>query len=343
MKTNRFIASFGTALALLGTACADQIVVRRNEVVRIVMDDSISVRNARVNDDFSAHVEDDRILPRGTRLFGRVTRVIKATRGRPAAIEMAFDELRLPDGNSERIRAVPISLNSKGLSRSRDGRLMADDDDRRRTQTVAGGLLGGLAIGSMLKKPFEGAFVGALAGILIAETNSGSSSGAIVRRGDRFGALFEREFRCDYRGNWNSGGSRYRDEDFRGRDDDGYRYRNDRIGTDSCQFIYRGRDLDYRDDLPYRDGGTWMLPLEQTAMYLGLKCDIDEQRGRIYIEDDDNFAVLELRSSTARVNGRRCEMGRNIETRNRVLYVSSKLFEELRNGEFRIKELSERM
>lgn len=341
MKTNRFVVSLGTALALFGTASADQIVVRRNEVVRIVMDDSISARNARVNDDFSAHVEDDRVLPRGTRLYGRVTRVMKASRGRPAAIELAFEELRLPDGNSERIYAVPMSLKSRGISRSRDGRLIDDDDGRKRTQTVAGGLLGGLAIGSILKKPFEGAFVGALAGILIAESDSNSSNGSIVRRGDRIGARFERDFRCDYRGSWSYGDSRYRDDDYRGRDDDS-RYRRDDFGGTSCQFLYRGREIEYRDEVPYRAGEHWMLPLEDTARQLGFSCEVDERRGRIYLEDDDNFAVLELRSSSARVNGRQCELGRNIETRNRVIYVPSRVFEELRNGDFRIKELNAR-
>lgn len=341
MKANRIVVTLGSALALVGTACADQIVVRRNEVVRIVMDDTISVRNARVNQEFSAHVEDDRTLPRGTRLYGRVARVIKPSRGRPAAIELEFEALRLPSGESERISAVPISLKSKGISSSRDGRLVADDDDRRRTNSVAGGFLGGLAIGSILKKPFEGAFVGALAGILIAESDSKSSSGTYFRRGDRMGALFDREFRADYRG-WSYGDGRYRDDDddFRG---DRYGYRPDRYESrESCQFLYRGREIEYRDQLPYRSGEYWMLPIEHTARELGMKCEVDEDRGRIYLEDDDSFAILDLKSSIARVNGKRCELGRNIETRNRVLYVSSKVFEELRNGEFRIKELNAR-
>lgn len=334
-----------------GIANAETIRIREREVIPVVIEDTLKVRDTRNGETFYARVADSRDLPYGTRLQGRVIRIEKSRNGRPATIDLEFRTLILPNGSRERIEAVPVSLDARGITRNRDGRLEVKKSDRDREKTVLGGVLGGLALGSLIKKPFEGAFVGAIAGIIIAESTSRENDGTFIRKGAKYGAMFERSVSFDYDGRWDRDDrydDRYRDDDrYDDRDRDRDRDWEDRYADrdasnrygETCVFRYEDRRLRYSANTePFRAGDSWMVPLEQTASQLGLSSDFDERGNRWFVEDEDNTAIVELGTKNYRINGKKREFLRNPERRNGVLYVSVEFFADLKGKSFSIED-----
>lgn len=333
---SRNLAIFAlTTLAM--TANAQTVRIQAREIIPITFESSIG-SSCRSGDKFFARVSDDRYLPRGTRLEGRVVRINRSRDRRPSSVDLDFDTVILPWGQRERIDAVPVPLNYRD-DRYRDDRYRddrwnsRDRDDRDREKAVVSGALGGLILGSTVKKPFEGAMAGLIAGMIYADSQSSRGGSTYIRSGERMGAYLERTMVFELRDPniW----ERNRDRD---RYDDRNGDRGDRYGNGSCQVTYRDRDLRFGNDCsPYQQGNTWMLPLDETCRQLGLKSDFDERRGRIYVEDDANYAVCELDSNEYRFNGKNMKFQRNITRKNGVIYVSSELFREMRGNEFRIE------
>jgi hypothetical protein len=331
----------GLALAILaGQAAADPIHIRSNTVVPVVMEDELSFKESREGDRFRARVRDSRDLPSGSRLEGRIINIERARGDRPAYMDVEFTTLLLPDGTDTRISAVPISLDSKYLSRERDGRLVAKKGALRKDHYVWGGVIGGAILGSIIgRKTFEGAFVGAIAGIIVAESQAKQEHVAL-KKGTEMGALFEREVRVDFNGRWDtndprndSRNDRYNDD----RKDDRYDYdrREDRYGNERREDVLR-RDP-YRDDYdmriefngrpmrfggneqPYRMGNSVMVPLERAASQMSL--DVQISGRTILVEDDDSILKLEQDSDAYRLNGKRGIMPRNVVKRGNTIYV----------------------
>lgn len=316
--------------------------VRANTVIPVVFEDNLSLRENRRGDRFYARVEDSRDLPYGTRLEGVVNDVRPSRNGRPASMDAEFTGAVLPGGNRVAIRAIPISLDSRSVQRGRDGRLTADAKKVRSEHYVVGGVVGGLLVGSLIKKPFEGAFVGALAGILIAESERSRSKNAdlVVRRGQRMGALIERDFDFEYDRRYDD---RDRDDrsDRNDRYDDGDRYEpsrsndryEDRDGSDRftlkdrfeddrrAEISFNGRLIRFGEAQPYRVGDTWMVPLERTAESLGLQVQSVASDRFILVEDDDSILRLEQDSADYRLNSKRGSMSRAVIRRDGETFV----------------------
>lgn len=316
-------------LALPTLASAADIRLYGDQVVPVTFDDEISLKENRRGDRFTATVVDDRDLPRGTRFEGRIVDIQQKRDDRPAFVDMEFTSVRLPDGTRANLRAVPIRLDDRYVRRDRDGRFVADRKAIRKENVVIGGAVGGLILGSIFKKPFEGAFIGALAGIVLGETGAlNQKTEVAITRGQKVGALIERNATIRYNGDWygrDDRNGRYDDWDNRNRDrdrdDNWYNDRDDRY-RDEWTVRYNNRDLRFaRDEQPYRLGDTLMVPLESAARQMDLDIERIGNSRVFFVEDRDSSLRLEQDSTSYRLNGRRGTLPRALVERRGVVFA----------------------
>lgn len=330
MSKLRSFGLLGTAAALFAIPAFGQaatLVLRKNAVLPIVFNDPLTVQENRAGDRFTARVDSTLELPRGTRLEGRVVNVRQARDGQPSAMDLEFTEILLPDGTRRPIKAVPIPLNDATVSRERDGRMVAKRDPQKTGKYALGGALGGLVLGSLGKKPLEGAILGALAGAAVGEEERKRESTTIVQKGQKFGALVEREIRLDYRDvrddrdeedrAWDDRDDRDRDRD-RDRDDRDYDRDRDR---DEIVVEHDEREIRFgREEEPYRIGDTVMVPLKATAEALGLEFE-EGRYTAIYLSGDNGSLRLQKDSREARFNGKSFTMDQAVVERDGILYI----------------------
>lgn len=292
------------------------IVVPTNTVIPIKFEDELSVKENRAGDRFMVSVVNDKDLPAGTRLEGRVIDLKPKTKDHPAFMDLEFVRVLLPDGTRARIRAVPIPMD-KNVTRRPDGRYQATKKVIRKEDYVLGGAVGGLVFGTLLKKPFEGTFIGTLAGIIAAETNGGDSD-LMIKRGQEMGAFVERDFATDSSADY----GHYYD-----RSDPHW---DAEFGTPKIAF--RDSDLRYSaEETPYRLGDTVMVPLLRTAEQMDL--DVENVSEKVVLlESDDSMLRLEQDSDNYRLNGRRGVLPRPVVNKKGVLYVPIGAFAMMRIG-----------
>jgi hypothetical protein len=340
-----------TATVLVGAISASALAqsgnntIRRNTVIPIIFEQEIHLRNNRVGDTFVVRVDESRDLPRNSRIEGRIVRLDRGNKDRAGFVDVEFNNLLLPDGRRTRVQATPVPLNARFIQRDRDGRLTASKHDDR-DKYVLSSTVGGLILGSLVKKPFEGAVIGALAGVVLAETNKRDTDVA-VRRGAKMGALFQRDVSFTYNGPWDARhddrydpryDDRYdprRDDRYDPRRDDRYDPRND----DRYNGGYNGRgivvELDRRElsfsrnEEPYRQGNVVMVPVERMARHLGLSSESMANGRVVFVEDRNNSLRLENGSREYRLNGRRGNLSQAIATRNGVLFAPVEVFADM--------------
>jgi len=287
---------------------ADRIRIRDREVIAVKFDDAISTKTTHGGDRFSATVDGDRDLPDGTKLVGRVREIRQKDGDNPACAELEFTELVLPNGDRVDIHAYPISLDSKSVTKGKDGHLEAKKGPRR-DQVVLGAAAGGLLLGTIFHKPFEGTVLGALGGILVAETGSlNTNSDQIVQKGQKMGAGFD--------------GQVYVDLDSRDSRSDS----RDSQDSRDLRVEYKDHEVRFdRDVLPYRAGSSVMVPLDAMAKELGL--DVTRSGDSIfYLEDEDNSLKLEQNVTDGRLNGRRISLPQAVVAKGGVIYVPIEAF-----------------
>ncbi|HET9129507.1 MAG TPA: stalk domain-containing protein [Terriglobia bacterium] len=320
MKT---LAPLALLLFSVGSAVAqsqDRLLIRDNEVVEIKFESAVSAKSNHRGDRIVATVDNDGLLPSGTRLIGEILEIRSKDGDRKAFADMEFTTLELPDGKRVSIEAYPLPLGDRYVRRGRDGRLEAKKATRR-DNVVLGSGIGGLLLGTIFRKPFEGAVIGVLAGIVISETDALNTSGEqIVQKGQKMGATFTREvdIDLDYRYGRDDRDRDNRD-DSRDRDD---RYESDR----DIRIEFRDRILDFRSgQTPFLQNGIVMVPLEAVAEQLGL--DVSRTNSNAwYLEDQENTLKLEQNSSDARLNGKRMSLPRATVERNGLLFVPIQTF-----------------
>ncbi|MGV3618807.1 MAG: copper amine oxidase N-terminal domain-containing protein [Fimbriimonas sp.] len=332
MPNLRSFGLLGAATVLLGVpafSSAATLVLRRDTVLPVVFGDSLTVRENRTGDRFTVRVEDSSQAPRGTRLEGRIVAMRESRGGRPASMDLEFTDIVMPDGTRRALRAVPIPLNDANVSRDRDGRLVVRRDPRKTEKFAIGGALGGLVLGALGKKPVEGAIIGAIAGAVVGEASRKEDETTVVRRGQKMGALIDRDVRIEFRDRdsdrWDDedrdrdDDDRYDDRDRdrdRDRDDDRYDDRDERIVIEHAD-----RELRFSDEeAPYREGNTIMVPLKRVADQLGLEVE-DGRYKAIYVSGDKGSLRLEMDSSQARLNGKTTTLAHAVVDRDGVVYV----------------------
>lgn len=300
---------------LAGSASASIITIRRDTILEGVVETELNLKKSREGDSFEVSIQKDRELPDRTRVLGTVTRLEPARKDRPAYAEIEFDVLVLPNGERTRINAIPVALNQKGM-RERDGRVVLDKPrGPKPEEAVLGGAIGGLIIGSILKKPGEGLFAGILAGILVGEASRAENKDVVMKRGSRVGVLVQDDVRIDDQG-WNRNDRDNRDwERERERDRD----------NGSAVVEANGKQIFFdRNEQPFYQGRTLMVPLDTMAGRLALE--VDRRESRFYVDSKDATLRFELGSRDFRLNGKRGEMAVEPEERDGVVYVPVEVF-----------------
>lgn len=302
---NRWSVPIALATTLAATATANEIVLRRDTVVPVVFETELSMNKSRPNDPFVARVNEATEVPRGTVFEGRVVEIVAKTDKHPAYMDLEFTHIVFPTGERRVIRALPIALDAKGMKTDRDGRMVFErpkGDDS--TKAVLTGALGGLILGSLIQKPFEGLFAGTLAGIIVGETSRGQNNGVVVKKGDRMGALIERDFVYEYRG-----GPEPRPIP----------------GPDNPRSVaiqYENRDLRFMPrEMPYRERDTVMVPVIETARQLGLQVDVMNDGRVLLIDAGDQFVRVTEGESRFRLKRDFYTMPERAVIRDRVFYA----------------------
>lgn len=267
--------------ALSATASAQRIDLRVGDVIPVKFDHALTIKDNRPGDLFTATVDDDgRLLPRGSILDGQVLDV-KAAKGKdPATMKLEFTDILMPDGSRIDIDAVPIPLTDKYVTRDADGRFTAKKSDDKSGAQVLGGAVAGFIIGSIIGgKQLEGTLIGGALGVLVAATDSSNDGNTIIASGQRMGALIQKRVsgtatdatpliapenqtqtqvppiteQPPVQSEQNPPPARPARQ-------------NDKISV-----FYGNRQIYWDRDKPYWDGDVAMVPLDHTAVQMGIK------------------------------------------------------------------------
>lgn len=180
------------------------VTIDAGTVIPVRLDDELSSNNSRRGDAFTATIRQDDMasyagIPWGAKIEGRVV-TARAKRGnRPGLLELAFDRLKLPSGETYAINGSLIGLDSASVDRNANGVLVAKADKRDDRLVYAGvGAAGGLIIGILTKKPLEGTVLGGILGYLYGENKrrtDQSPDNVMLRPGTEFGVRLDSDVR----------------------------------------------------------------------------------------------------------------------------------------------------
>ncbi|MCL5104262.1 MAG: stalk domain-containing protein [Armatimonadetes bacterium] len=194
--TRYLIAALMMALAV--SAMAAPIVIPRDAVIPVTLDNALGSATNRVGDRFSTHYEgsNDAGFPDQTKFTGTVESLTKASGKTAGQIGVGFVSARLPDGTWLPINGRLTSLDNKSVKTDpATGRLMGTSDARKADIKFAAiGAGAGLVIGQIVsKKPLIGTLLGAAAGYLYGRTQVKAAVGKDVEvaEGTQFGILLD--------------------------------------------------------------------------------------------------------------------------------------------------------
>jgi hypothetical protein len=282
--------------------------LRKGDVVPVTFDQDLSVKENRQGDRFSTSVQDSSYLPLGTHLDGYISK-LQPKQGESAAfLELAFDQIILPDGSRVRIDAVPMPLDGKYVQKNPDGRYTAKKVATKGS-TVAAGALGGLVLGALLKRPFEGAFIGTLAGIVVAESSKDGEN-LTIKKGTVAGAALQQGTAFDFSLRPGSDPGALPATSF-----------DIRVGTRSLSFS--------GSEIPFVDGGVTMVPLKAAVTQLGWQ--FEAIPNAIFVETDDHTLRIENDSANFRYDGRKGTLVRAMVKRNGAVYAPVEVLQRMTN------------
>ena len=170
------------------------ITIPSGAVVPVTLDATLSSKEARVGDTFSATVKSEKSgdseFPTGTKLFGRVTEVQPLMDGNPGVLGLQFNAAQLPDGSRVALRGDLISLDDDSVTQN-GGRIMANKSDGGNDQTkiIGIGAGAGFILGKILKKnSLITGILGAAGGYLYSKNkDKGKEQEAVVNQGSTLG------------------------------------------------------------------------------------------------------------------------------------------------------------
>ena len=171
-------------------------------VVPVALDGALSSLTSNVGDAFSVTVRSthngDAEFPLGTHITGTIVGVQKATADQPGILDLSFREARLPDGRRVTINGSLISLDSKSVTKSADGRLVATVKPTKdnRLMMIGIGVGAGLLIGKLLDQNLIiGGLLGGAAGYFYSEYTKGQvkPTDVNVSPGTEFGVRMDRD------------------------------------------------------------------------------------------------------------------------------------------------------
>lgn len=297
----RFLASL-TFAALLAQPIFAQvetghISIHKGDAIPVTFDTEINVNSAHEGDRVETTVSDASYLPRGSHIDGFIKKVTKKVDDTPASLEISFDQIFLPDGSRVNITAVPVPLDKKYVQRNPDGKYVAKQTATR-ASTVLGGAVGGLIIGQLLHRPFEGAFIGTLAGIIVAEAGKDGQV-LVIKKDSAAAAVFQKPvgFTINVADNGTYGS----------------------LPPSSFEIKVGSKEISFPPDAaPYYDNGVVMVPLRIAADKVNAT--YDSTNTAIYIENHDHSLRLEPGSSKIRLDGKFGDLPRALVNRNGTIY-----------------------
>lgn len=344
------IAGFLAAL-FVGTAPTmaqtryDRVVLEENTVIPVVLDREISSQTARRGDRVQARVrvEGDEYLgiPEGSRVEGRVQEVQRHRGDQPGVLDIEFNRLRTPDGQTYPLNASLVSLNNDSVERREDGRIVARANrGKDRTKFIgygagAAAILGALTRGGKLR--LTDILLGAAAGYAYGESvkDKGRPSDVNLRAGTEFGLALERQIVL--RDEEDRLSSRYGSASPSSRTDRYDRYdRTTRTRTSdrySDSNRYSDSDRDVRVDFsgsarPYQLGGVWMLPVRTVLDAAGVDYRFDTGRKELHVSNTMNGLRVGTDSRAVRFDdGSRNTLPQPVVLRNGTLYAPVRFFE----------------
>jgi len=219
-------------------------------VIPVKLDGKLSSKDNRKGDTFTAKIKidngDDYVgLPDGTTIEGRILSVRPKEDKNPGTLELGFQRLRMPSGQSFPIEGSLIGLDGKSVNKDRNGRIIAKPGTENKRVTYAGygagaGVLVGLLSGGKLN--LSSILLGGLLGYAAGSTQKSSDSVRDVdlKSGTEMGVRLDRKTTIRYSSELdpqddtkyrrNDDGTLRRNEDgtLRRRSDDATRNRLDR-------------------------------------------------------------------------------------------------------------------
>ncbi len=179
------------ALTLIGVSAPSAfaqnnrtITLDAGTVIPIKLDGKLSSKNNRKGDTFTAKIKVDNGndyvgLPDGTTIEGRVLSARQKDGKNPGTLELGFQRLRMPSGQSFPIDGSLIGLDGKSVNKDSNGRIVAKPGNENKRVTYAGygagaGALVGLLSGGKLN--LSSVLLGGLLGYAAGSTQKASDN-----------------------------------------------------------------------------------------------------------------------------------------------------------------------
>ncbi|PYS76148.1 MAG: hypothetical protein DMF66_16320 [Acidobacteria bacterium] len=174
--------------------------VAANQVIRVRMDTELNSRTARIGDRFSASVTEPvygengvEVVPVGSKVWGRVTSVMRAQRHKPGNIAVSFNQIVLPNRSRYVVNGSLTSLQTDQVNSDNESTVKGRSNQKRDAVFIGGGAATGALIGAIAgggKGAAIGMFVGGALGTGAryyekeqeADVKSGTEFGVILNR-----------------------------------------------------------------------------------------------------------------------------------------------------------------
>ncbi|HEX3560130.1 MAG TPA: hypothetical protein VHU19_13060 [Pyrinomonadaceae bacterium] len=174
--------------------------VAANQVIRVRMDTQLNSGTARIGDRFSTSVTEPvygengvEVVPVGSKVWGRVTSVMRAQRRKPGNIAVSFYQIVLPNRMRSVINGSLTSLQTDQVNADNEGTVKGRSNQKRDAVFIGGGAATGALIGAIAGGG-KGAAIGAILGGALgtgarvyekeqeANVKSGTEFGVILNR-----------------------------------------------------------------------------------------------------------------------------------------------------------------
>ena len=187
-----------------GEEVRSSITIPAGAVIPVTLDSTLSSKEARVGDTFSATVKSENIgdseFPTGTKLFGRITEVQPLANDNPGVLGLEFTAAQLPDNSRVPLRGDLISLDDDSVIQT-GGRIMAKNSDgsKDKTKIIGIGAGAGFILGKVLgENSIITAILGAAGGYLYSKNrDKGKEQEAIVNQGSTLGVKLSQSVSYD--------------------------------------------------------------------------------------------------------------------------------------------------
>ncbi len=151
-------------------------------VVPVSLNDSLSSNKSQQGDKFTCSIKNDgsdfyNQLPSGTVIEGYVRSVRPMQDKKAGVLDLAFSRLRYPDGRAYPITGALIGLDSKSVTRTDSGRIVAKPGHKTDRLTYVGyGAGAGLIVGLLTKSTVQDTVLGAGLGYLFGSLEKSNNS-----------------------------------------------------------------------------------------------------------------------------------------------------------------------